>query len=148
MITLQGSVYVPTAVPNQGVDFQIGLLYVQLNRIVYDNCLNFRFITTNVNILCIFIYDNRTCAVHFRDIIIKICCANYEEVEYRCVGEYTRCVSITDVLVSITYVLVSIAYVLVSITDVLVSITDVLVSITYVGEHNICVGDYSMCWSA
>ena len=56
MITLQGSVYVPTAVPNQGMDFQIGLLYVQLNRIAYDHCLNFRFITTNVNILCIFLF--------------------------------------------------------------------------------------------
>ena len=98
--------------------------------------------------LYFFIYDNRTCAVHFRNMITKICCANYEEVEYRCVGEYTRYVSITDVLVSITYVLVSIAYVLVSRTDVLVSITDVLVSIKCVGEYNICVGDYSMCWSA
>ena len=71
-----------------------------------------------------FIYDNNTCGVHFRDIIIQICCANYEEVEDRCVGEYTRCVSIAYVLVSITYVLVSITY--------------VLVSIACVSEHNMC----------
>jgi hypothetical protein len=50
---LQGSVYVPTAVPNPDLDSQIGLLYVQLNRIVYHHCLNFRFIATNVHMLCI-----------------------------------------------------------------------------------------------
>jgi hypothetical protein len=54
MITMQGSVYVPTAVPNQDLDFQLGLLYVQLNGMAYHHCLNFRFIITNVHMLCIF----------------------------------------------------------------------------------------------
>ena len=64
------------------------------------------------------IYDNSTCAVHFRNEIIQICCDYYEEVEDICVGEYNMCVGEYDicvggknVLVSITYVLLSIAYV-------------------------------------
>jgi len=50
------------------------------------------------------IYDNSTCAVHFRDKIIQICCIYYEDVEDRCVGEYNICVSIICVLVSISCV--------------------------------------------
>ena len=38
--------------------------------------------------LYFFIHDNNTCAVHFRDDIMQICCADYEEVEDRCIGEY------------------------------------------------------------
>ena len=43
------------------------------------------------------IYDNSTCAVHFRNETMKICCAYYEEVDDICVGEYNICVSITCV---------------------------------------------------
>ena len=43
------------------------------------------------------IYDNSTCAVHFRNETMKICCAYYEEVNDTCVGEYNICVSITCV---------------------------------------------------
>jgi hypothetical protein len=39
-----------------------------------------------------FIYDNNTCAVHFRDKIIQICCPYYEKIEDICVGEYIICV--------------------------------------------------------
>ena len=35
MITMQGSLYEATAVPNQDLDFQLGLLYVQLNGMAY-----------------------------------------------------------------------------------------------------------------
>ena len=33
-------------------------------------------------------YDKNTCAVHFSGEIIQKCCADYEEIEDRCIGEY------------------------------------------------------------
>jgi hypothetical protein len=64
------------------------------------------------------IYDNSTCAVHFRNAIIQICCDYYEEVEDICVGEYNICVGEYDICVGGKNVLVSIAYVLLSIAYV------------------------------
>jgi hypothetical protein len=37
-------------------------------------------------------YDKSTCAVHFRDETIQICCADYEEMDDKCIGEYNMCV--------------------------------------------------------
>ena len=37
-------------------------------------------------------YDKNTCAVHFRDETIRICCADYEEMGDKCIGEYNMCV--------------------------------------------------------
>ena len=63
-------------------------------------------------------YDNSTCAVHFSDEIIQICCADYEEIDDICVGEYHMCVG---------------------------EYKHALVSMTCVGEYDMCVGEYSMC---
>jgi hypothetical protein len=41
---------------------------------------------------CFVFVINDKSAVHFRDETIQICCAYYEEVEDRCVGEYNMCV--------------------------------------------------------
>ena len=65
-------------------------------------------------------YDKSTCAVHFRDETLQICCADYEEMDDRCIGEYNICVGEYNICVDEYSICVD--------------------------EYNICVDEYDVCW--
>jgi hypothetical protein len=50
-------------------------------------------IPSGIHMFCIFLmYDKSICAVHFSGEIIQICCNDYEEIDDKCIGEYSICV--------------------------------------------------------
>jgi hypothetical protein len=51
-------------------------IYIYIYTLCYITALHF------------LMYDKSTCAVYFSGEIIQKCCADYEEIEDRCIGEY------------------------------------------------------------